>query len=139
MRALTHLHLFEEGTDLRAWLFTILHNQYVNEVRRGVRQSNAICLDPEGTPMLQSTIHVNPTARLELQQTASHLQQLPRQQQRVILAAATLGNTEKSYDAIAEFEQVPVGTVRSRLSRGRAMIRALAQGIELSADEEALL
>src|SRR4029077_3271329 len=35
-RALSRTHLWEEGTDLRAWLFTILHNQYVNEVRRRV-------------------------------------------------------------------------------------------------------
>ena len=37
-RALGKLHLWEEGTDLRAWLFTILHNQHVNHIRRKVRK-----------------------------------------------------------------------------------------------------
>ena len=41
-RALGKLHLWEEGTDLRAWLFTILHNQYVNQVRRAVREGAAV-------------------------------------------------------------------------------------------------
>ena len=38
VRGLAKLHLWREGTDLRAWLFTILHNQYVNHVRRAVRE-----------------------------------------------------------------------------------------------------
>ena len=43
-RALGKLHLWQEGTDLRAWLFTILHNQYVNQVRRAVREGAAVGL-----------------------------------------------------------------------------------------------
>ena len=50
-RALGKLHLWQEGTDLRAWLFTILHNQYVNQVRRAVREGAAVGLS-ETEPML---------------------------------------------------------------------------------------
>lgn len=49
-RALSKLHLWQEGTDLRAWLFTILHNQYVNQVRRGVREGLEL------TPALEQTM-----------------------------------------------------------------------------------
>src|ERR1700732_1072122 len=44
MRAVGKSHLWQEGTDLRAWLFTILHNQYVNQVRRTVREGKAVAL-----------------------------------------------------------------------------------------------
>jgi RNA polymerase sigma-70 factor (ECF subfamily) len=44
VRALTKQHLWQEGTDLRAWLFTILHHQYVNDVRRGKRQGTAVSM-----------------------------------------------------------------------------------------------
>src|SRR5215471_4843951 len=42
VRGLAKLHLWQEGTDLRAWLFTILHNQYVNGVRRAVREGSTV-------------------------------------------------------------------------------------------------
>ena len=38
-RALTKLHLWRDGSNLRAWLFTILHNQYVNHIRRSIREA----------------------------------------------------------------------------------------------------
>ena len=41
-RAITKQHLWQPGTDLRAWLFTILHNQHVNEVRHSVREGVSI-------------------------------------------------------------------------------------------------
>src|SRR5882762_10482492 len=62
-RALGKLHLWQEGTDLRAWLFTILHNQYVNQVRRAVREGAAVGLS-ESEPMLTRAPHQG--KRLEL-------------------------------------------------------------------------
>src|ERR687886_726788 len=44
-RAVAKQHLWEPGTDLRAWLFTILHNQHVNEVRRSVREGSNVAID----------------------------------------------------------------------------------------------
>src|SRR3954452_17740791 len=52
-RALARLHLWQEGTDLRAWLFTILHNQYVNHVRRSAREGSAIGIS-DSEPQLTS-------------------------------------------------------------------------------------
>src|SRR6266851_5101507 len=62
-RALSKVHLWQKGTDLRAWLFTILHNQYVNHVRRAVREGSAVGLS-DSEPMLTSA--PNQGKRLEL-------------------------------------------------------------------------
>src|SRR5207302_10919057 len=45
VRAIAKEHLWEPGTDLRAWLFTILHNQHVNDVRRSVREGVAVAVE----------------------------------------------------------------------------------------------
>src|SRR5260370_42563872 len=55
-RALSKVHLWQEGTDLRAWLFTILHNQYVNQVRRAVREGTAVGLS-DTEPLLTRAPH----------------------------------------------------------------------------------
>src|SRR5690348_6636667 len=53
-RALTKLGLWREGTDLRAWLFTILHNQYVNQVRRAIRAGATVEFYDEIAPVALS-------------------------------------------------------------------------------------
>src|SRR5215208_2371382 len=50
-RAVAKQHLWQPGTDLRAWLFTILHNQHVNDVRRAVREENNVPIE-DAAPML---------------------------------------------------------------------------------------
>src|SRR3569832_1351077 len=51
VRAVAKQHLWQPGTDLRAWLFTILHNQHVNEVRRSAREGSNVSID-DAAPML---------------------------------------------------------------------------------------
>ena len=74
-RALGKLHLWQEGTDLRAWLFTILHNQYVNQVRRAVREGAAVGLS-ETEPMLTRAPHQG--KRLELRDLRTRDGQIAR-------------------------------------------------------------
>jgi RNA polymerase sigma factor (sigma-70 family) len=81
-RALGKLHLWQEGTDLRAWLFTILHNQYVNQVRRAVREGAAVGLS-ETEPMLTRAPHQG--KRLELRDLERAIAKLPEEQRSVIL------------------------------------------------------
>jgi RNA polymerase sigma-70 factor (ECF subfamily) len=118
-RALGKLHLWQEGTDLRAWLFTILHNQYVNQVRRAVREGSAIGLS-ETEPMLTRAPHQG--KRLELRDLERAIAKLPEEQRSVILLVGLEG---MRYEEVAEVLDVPVGTVRSRLSRGREALRRL--------------
>jgi RNA polymerase sigma-70 factor (ECF subfamily) len=118
-RALGKLHLWQEGTDLRAWLFTILHNQYVNQVRRAVREGAAVGLS-ETEPMLTRAPHQG--SSLELRDLERAIAKLPEEQRSVILLVGLEG---MRYEEVAEVLDVPVGTVRSRLSRGREALRRL--------------
>jgi RNA polymerase sigma-70 factor, ECF subfamily len=116
-RALSKVHLWQQGTDLRAWLFTILHNQYVNFVRRSARECAAIGLS-ETEPMLAGA--GDQVQRLEVRDLERALSHLPEEQRTILLLVAVEG---LRYDEVARMLDVPVGTVRSRLSRGREALR----------------
>ena len=118
-RALGKLHLWQDGTDLRAWLFTILHNQYVNQIRRAVREGAAVALS-ESEPMLTRAPHQ--ALSLELRDLERAIAKLPEEQRSVILLVGLEG---MRYEEVAAVLDIPVGTVRSRLSRGREALRRL--------------
>ena len=126
-RALSKLHLWHQGTDLRAWLFTILHNQYINHVRRTAREGAAVGLS-EREPLLARAPQQG--SRLELRDLERAIAKLPRTQRSAILLVGLEG---MSYGEVATVLDVPVGTIRSRLSRGREALRRLT-GI-VQADE----
>jgi RNA polymerase sigma-70 factor, ECF subfamily len=117
VRAVSKRHLWQEGTDLRAWLFTILHNQYVNQVRRAVREGTAVALsDTKTEPVLTRA------PDQEVRDLERALAQLSDEQRSALLLVGMEG---MNYDEAAAVLDVPVGTVRSRLSRGRAALRQL--------------
>jgi RNA polymerase sigma factor (sigma-70 family) len=119
VRAIAKQHLWAEGTDLRAWLFTIMHNQFVNVVRRGVREGTAVQISDAELPSNRAP---NQDHRLELRDLHRALAVLPEEQRIVILL---IGLEGMAYETAAEILGVPVGTIRSRLSRGRAELRKL--------------
>jgi RNA polymerase sigma-70 factor (ECF subfamily) len=123
-RALAKLHLWHDGTNLRAWLFTILHNQYVNRVRRSVREGITLELD-EVTTLLPNQSPAQEEC-LKLRDLDRALDRLPAEQRAVILLIGLEGMT---YVDAAAMLGIPAGTVRSRLSRGREAIRDL-MGLE---------
>src|SRR6201981_2357485 len=118
-RAVAKQHLWQPGTDLRAWLFTILHNQHVNDVRRSVREGVNVAVE-EMAPVL--TVQSNVMATLQLRDLERAIAKLPQEQRQVILLVGLEG---MRYEEVAEVLDVPVGTVRSRLSRGREALRRL--------------
>jgi RNA polymerase sigma-70 factor, ECF subfamily len=132
VRGLAKQHLWKEGTDLRAWLFTILHNQYVNQIRRAVREGAAVSLS-ETEPSL--TRAADQGRALDLRDLDRGLARLPEEQRTVILLVGLEG---LRYEAVAEIIGVPVGTVRSRLSRGREALRRL-MGIVPDRQAEAIM
>ena len=120
VRALERLHLFHQGTDLRAWLFTILHNVNVNNRR-------ALAVRPhegweEDVP--EATFATEPEApgRLSLCDLDRALAQLTQEQREIVLLVSLEG---LSYKETSEVLGVPVGTVMSRLARGRDHLRNL--------------
>jgi len=122
-RALGKLHLWQDGTDLRAWLFTILHNQYVNHIRRAVREGSAVGLN-ESEPLLSRAPQQG--KRLELRDLERAIAKLPDEQRIVILLVGLEG---MRYEEVAAVLDVPVGTIRSRLSRGREALRRLTGSV----------
>jgi RNA polymerase sigma-70 factor (ECF subfamily) len=118
-RAIAKEHLWEPGTDLRAWLFTILHNQNVNEVRRSVREGVAVAME-DVAPVL--TVAPRAVASLQLRDLERAIRLLPEEQRQVILLVGLEG---MRYEEVAAVLDIPIGTVRSRLSRGREMLRRL--------------
>jgi RNA polymerase sigma factor (sigma-70 family) len=120
-RALAKQHLWQPGTDLRAWLFTLLHNQHVNDVRRSLREGVSVAVE-DVAPIL--TVQPNVAASLQLRDLEDALTRLPEEQQQVILLVGLEG---LRYEEVATILGVPIGTVRSRLSRGRDGLRCLME------------
>ena len=119
MRAIAKSHLWQAGTDIRAWLFTIMHNQHVNIVRRATRDGANVDIEQMSSALAATT---DPTASRQLRELERALSRLSDEHREVILLVGLEG---MSYEAAAKILDVPVGTVRSRLSRGRDDLRVL--------------
>jgi RNA polymerase sigma-70 factor, ECF subfamily len=119
LRAISKSHLWQTGTDIRAWLFTIMHNHYVNMVRRAMREETTVDIEQMSSTLVAVT---DPTAASQLRELEHSLARLPGEQREVILLVGLEG---MSYETAAKVLSVPVGTVRSRLSRGRDALRRL--------------
>jgi RNA polymerase sigma-70 factor, ECF subfamily len=122
-RALGKLHLWQENTDLRAWLFAILHNQYISHIRRKVREGAAVGLS-EREPLL--TRAAQQGKRLELRDLERAIGKLPDTQRSVVLLVGLEG---MRYEEVAAILGVPVGTIRSRLARPRGTLRRLTDSV----------
>jgi RNA polymerase sigma-70 factor, ECF subfamily len=121
--ALRKIYLWEPGTDLRAWLFTILHNQYITRLRRDARQRRFIeACKPYRTLALLPDQNV----KLEVRDVERALAELPEDQRSLIL---TIGVEGVSYEDAASAFDLPLGTVRSRLARGRLRLRLLTDHV----------
>jgi len=117
-RALAKFHLWRGGSDMRAWMFAIMHNVFINQLkqRRELALDEAAEARLEGAPRADS---------LELRDLDAALKRLPTEQREVLLL---VGLEQLSYSEASQALNVPVGTVMSRLSRGRERLRALMSG-----------
>jgi len=119
-RALSRLHLWRQGSDLRAWLFTIMHNIYVNQTRSRIRHPHE-ALDESAAEAL----HDREPDWAELRDIDDALARLPADQRAVLLL---VGLEQFTYGEAAQVLEVPLGTVMSRLSRGRERLRLILAG-----------
>lgn len=121
VRGIEKIHLWRQGTDLRAWLFTILHNLHVSGIRRAA---------PNGATVEWTYVHSSlacPPRQIEwlmLRDLERALARLPEEQRSVVLLVGLKG---ERYETVAARLGVPAGTVRSRLSRGRTRLRELIE------------
>ncbi len=126
-RALRNTEKFDSGTDLRAWLFTIMHNVFAPTARQGGGRAVPISVDDENIPEREFAVQGTQTQSLEVRDLDFALQRLPLDQRQVVLL---VGLEEMSYAEVALALEIPLGTVMSRLSRGRERLRALMAGAQ---------
>ncbi len=107
-RALIKLHLWQPGSDMRAWLFTMMHNVFINQLRAQPGRLNA-ALDDEAA---QVAVRPTQTDGLEVRDLHAALMRLPEEQREVLLL---VGLEQMSYEETAGVLAIPVGTVMSRL------------------------
>ena len=125
LRAYRGFGSFEEGTNLRAWLYRILTNAYINTYRKRQREPQTISSDDAPEWYLYDQLSEDgrePSAETEVleslpdEEVQEALAELPEQFRMAVLLADVEGF---SYKEIAEILEIPIGTVMSRLHRGR--------------------
>ena len=124
-RAWSRFTQWRQGSDLRAWLFSIMHNLRVDQLRRpGL---NALPMDDEE---LMVPTRATQSDHLEVVDLEVALSRLPEEQRAVLLLVAL---EEMSYEEVAAALGIPMGTVMSRLARGRERLRLILEGRQPSA------
>ena len=120
---------YEKGTNIRAWLFRIMKNSYINRYRKETKEPDKV--DYDDIENFYNTIRAESTDPNDLQEqlygnllgdeVTKALQSLPDDFRTVVILCDIEGLT---YEEIAEFVECPIGTVRSRLHRGRKLLQA---------------
>ncbi len=121
-RACTKWQLWVAGTDLRAWLFTVMHNIYVNQRRSAKVALNSVNIDD-----VEAELHAPASSSDDPLDLSRCLQRLPADQRAVLLLVAL---EDMSYEEAAKVLGIPIGTVMSRLSRARSRLRELMEGAQ---------
>ena len=119
---------FEQGTNIKAWLFRIMKNSYINRYRKESKEPNTV--DYDDVKEFYNSVRAESTVPNDLQETlfgnlldddvANAIGSLPEDFRTVVILCDIEGLT---YEEIAEFVDCPLGTVRSRLHRGRKILR----------------
>ena len=125
MKALQYRHQFERGTNLRAWLRTIMRNTFLLRQRGRNREA---AFDPERAELWLAH-HDDPTIAMQLDDVRRALRLLPERYR----DALTLAAAGSSYDEMSCILGCAVGTVKSRLSRARDLLQAVLQEGEFKA------
>src|SRR5690242_2961298 len=132
LKAYASFHTFEDGTNIRAWLFRILTNTWINSYRSAQRRPDEVLADSITDAQL-AAVAARSAAELASAELAAlealgdddvrqAVQALPQYQRIVVYYADVAGFR---YKEIAEILQIPLGTVMSRLHRGRSQLRSL--------------
>jgi RNA polymerase sigma-70 factor, ECF subfamily len=131
LRAFQFIDKFQLGTNARAWLFRILTNLFINRYRQLKREPDKTSYDEMEDFFLYNRLQDASSVRSEtpemavmnrVQAEAIHeaIRNLPEEYRETVVLADV---NELSYQEISEILDVPIGTVRSRLSRGRRLVQ----------------
>jgi RNA polymerase sigma-70 factor, ECF subfamily len=119
-RAWNKFYLWRPGSDLRAWLFAIMHNVFVNQVRR---RRYEVEQPLDDLPAI--AVRATQSDQLELRDMDKALRTLPLEQREVVLMVVV---EQLTYGEVSRALDIPIGTVMSRLSRARERLRQLLSG-----------
>lgn len=131
LRAWTHQDKFQEGTNLSAWLYTILRNTHISFLRKAQREQ--VGLD-EGWEQTMAT-PASQQDHLDLVEVATAIAAMPSDQRDVLISAGVEG---RPHAEIAAETGCALGTVRSRLSRARVRLHAMLDGHDLPEGDDHL-
>lgn len=120
MKAWHHQADFQPGTNMKAWLFTILRNEYFSQLRKRKRKREVE--DVDGELINQLPTPAGQEAHLDMADLRQAMLQLPDDQREAIILVGASGF---SYQEVAEITQVAVGTVKSRVNRARVKLASL--------------
>ncbi|MDA1001577.1 MAG: sigma-70 family RNA polymerase sigma factor, partial [bacterium] len=130
VRALRFYRQFQPGTNIRAWLFKILRNTYINRFRRNARTPSQVGFEDFEHQPMDAEIgpgrphNEGPEAEFFSRQTLGQIEEalvsLPEKFRQIVILSDVEGF---SYKEIADIEDCPLGTVMSRLYRARRMLR----------------
>lgn len=135
VKAWTNMDKFQPGTNLRAWLFTILRNTFYSARRKTRREVN----DSDGIHAARQATRPEHDGRLAMNDFKAAFQQLPDEQREALIL---VGGSGFSYEEAAAMTGVAVGTVKSRANRGRrklAELMHMVEGEELDMTDAATL
>jgi RNA polymerase sigma-70 factor (ECF subfamily) len=118
LRALANIDSFEPGTNMSAWLFTILRNHFRSEYRKRRREVE----DGDGSYAESLKSHPEQHGRVEFEEFRAALAKLPPDQREALILVGASGF---SYEEAAEICECAVGTIKSRVSRARARLAEL--------------
>jgi RNA polymerase sigma-70 factor (ECF subfamily) len=118
LKAWDHLESFQEGTNLRAWLFTILRNTYFSERRRRRREVE----DRDGSKAADLAVHPSQPGYVDMQDFRRALNVLPADQREALILVGAAGF---SYEEAASISGCAIGTIKSRVNRARNKLAQL--------------
>jgi RNA polymerase sigma-70 factor (ECF subfamily) len=118
LRALSNVERFQPGTNLKAWLFTILRNEHYSQMRR--QKFEAVGMDTTTLP--EPSVLPDHDGEIELRELNSALSTLPTGQRTALLLVSASG---LSYEEAATICGCAVGTIKSRVARAREMLEQL--------------
>jgi len=130
-RALVKADLFD-GSNLRSWLFTMCKRVFLNQLRK--TKSQGVAVPAEDAPQSKLALKPDQDMKMHARDVADCFRKLPGRDQK-ILALVTIEGLK--YEEVAAVLDVPVGTVRSRLSRARTRLRALTEHDETGTEAAA--
>lgn len=111
---------FQPGTNLKAWLFTILRNEFYSQMRKRGREVQ----DSDGIMTSRLAVHPSQHGQVDLRDFRVALEQLPEDQREAIIL---IGASGFSYEEAAEICNCAVGTIKSRVSRARSKLQDILQ------------